>query len=192
MEQHIRKLEAELHNRPDDFQLRVVRRQAPIYKSFIKLSSHGEFLQTLQSAEIPSIEQASLEVLVTEHSTSTTLGLDHNPAGHPTNIHQRTHRQSPERLRIRYAPLVKTLEKVCREVLSNNLLWPSEHGITGSRTRGAATILLRPWKLFVAYEKEIRESIHNIDALIEPAQPKDVSEGVAEKGVVEECECFPS
>ncbi|KAJ0122199.1 hypothetical protein J7T55_002711 [Diaporthe amygdali] len=166
MEQQIRKLEAELHNKPDDFQLSV-------------------------SMEIPFHEKASLEVLVTEHGTSAMLGSDHYDAGHSTRICQRTHQQTPERLRIRYAPLIKTLEKVCGETISNQFIWPSDSRtalMSGVRTGGAATILLRPWKLLVTYEKEIRASIHNIDTFVEPARREDVSGGVAEIGLVEDFE----
>lgn len=194
MEQQIRKLEAELHNRPDDFELSVVRRQAPIYKSSIKPSLHGEFFLTPQSVEIPHHEQASLEVLVAEHGTSATLGPEHDTASHSTKICQRTHQQTPERLRIRYAPLIKTLEKVCGETLSNGHIWPSDNRtvlVMGARTGGAATVLLRPWKLLVAYEKEIRDSIHNIDTFVEPARREDVSGGVAETGLVGDCEYYP-
>lgn len=199
MEQQIRKLQAELHNKPIDFQVGVMRRQVPIYKSSIKRSSHGEFLMAPQSVENSSHELASLEVLVTEHGTSATLGSDHNTTSHSTSIGQRTHQQTPERLRIRYAPLIKTLEKICRETLTNHNFWPppvSDLAITGYRNNGAATVVLRPWKLFIAYEKEIRDSIHNIDAFVEPARREDVSGGVAEIGVIQDCQydlhCIPS
>ncbi|KAL1883328.1 hypothetical protein Daus18300_000386 [Diaporthe australafricana] len=191
LEQQVRKMEAELRDKPDGFQLSVSKRRAPIYKSFIKRSSQGEFLLTPQSMVIASHEQASLEVLVAEDGTSTTLAPDHDAARHSTGIYRQTHRETPDRLRIRYAPLVKVLERVCRETLSNAYLWPGgDSDYTSGRRAGscAATVILRPWKIFVAYEKQIRDSIHNIDALIEPARPKDVKDGVAEIGVVEDFE----
>lgn len=188
MEQHVRKLEAELHNKPLDFKLSVVRRQALTYKSIIKPSLYGEFLLTPRSVEIPNHEQASLEVLVTEHGTSATLGPDHNTASHSNSIFQRTHQQTPERLRIRYAPLVKTLEKICRETISSHNIWDSDDTTLTRQTGGAATVILRPWKLFVTYEKDIRDSVHNIDAFLELARREDVSGGVAETGVVEDRE----
>lgn len=187
MEEQIRKLQTELHNKPDDFQLSVARRQAPTYKSFIKRSSHGEFLLTPQSLEIPSRDQASLEVLVAEHDTPATLCPDGDIDSNPTSICQRTHQQTPERLRIRYAPLIKTLEKVCRESLSSFNFWRIRPG-DRDRSGCAATILLRPWKLLVAYEKEIRDSTHNIDDFVEPAGRENVSCGVAEMQVVDDCE----
>lgn len=193
MEQQIRKLEAELHNKPDNFQLSVARRQAPTYKSFTKRSSHSEFLLTHHSATIASHDQASLEVLVSENGTSAMLGPDQYTASHSTSICQRADQQIPERLRIRHAPLVKTLEKVCKETLSNDYIWPSERDHTEDRIAGAATVLLRPWKLLIAYEKEIRDSIHNIDVLWEPDRREDVSSSVAETRVVEDCEyCLSS
>lgn len=187
MEEQIRKLQTELHNKPDDFQLSVARRQAPTYKSFIKRSSHGEFLLTPQSLEIPSRDQASLEVLVAEHDTPATLCPDGDIDSNPTSICQRTHQQTPERLRIRYAPLIKTLEKVCRESLSSFNFWRIRPG-DRDRSGCAATILLRPWKLLVAYEKEIRDSTHNIDDFVEPAGRENVSCGVAEMQVVDDFE----
>lgn len=186
MEEQIRKLEAELHNKPDDFRRGEVRRPTPTYKSFIKRSSHGEFLLTLQSAEILPHEQASLEVLVAENDTSATLPPDQYTTSHPTSMSQGTYQQTPERLRMRYAPTVKTLEKVCRETLTNYHFWPNNRNT--DRTGCAPTVLLRPFKLLVAYEKEIRDSIHNIDALWDPPRRKDVSGEEAEIRVVNNCE----
>lgn len=189
MEQQIRKLEAELHNKPDDFQLSVARRQAPTFKSFIKHSSHGEFLLTPQSVDIPTNEQASLEVLVADHGTSATLGPDQHSASLSTSVGQS--QQTPERLRIRYPPLIKTLEKVCRERLSNSW-WFTEGKSIADRPVTAPTVLLRPWKLLIAYEKQIRDSIDNIDAFVEPVRRGNVSGGVAETGVIQESEYYPS
>lgn len=190
MERQIRKLEAELHNKPDDFQVSVARRQAPTYKSFIKRSSNGEFLLTSHSLEIPTHEQASLEVLMADDGTSATLDSDQYAAGHSTRTRQGTDQQTPERLRIRYAPLIKTLEKVCRETLSNYHFWHGERESTGNPHGCSAAILLRPWKLLVAYEKEIRDSIHNIDAFVKPARQEDVIGGVAETQLLEDCEYY--
>lgn len=189
MEQQIRKLEAELYNKPNDFQLNVMRRQAPTYKSFIKRSSHGEFLQNLQSVMMPSHEQASLELLVADHGTSATYGSSQDAASHSTSTCQRRHQQTPERLRIRYAPLIKVLEKVCRETLSNYNFWPGDPG-DRERTACSPTVLLRPWKLIVAYETEIRDSVRNIDACVQPARPGDVSSGIPEVLVVENGEYY--
>lgn len=191
MEEQIQKLRTELQNKPDDFRLSSARTQAPTYKSFIERLSHGKFLLTPQSLDIPSHDQASLEVLVAEHGTSATISLDEDTASQSTSICQRTHQQTPERLRIRYAPLVKTLEKVCMETLSNAYFWPSERDHMTDRSRGAATILLRPWKLLVAYEQEIRDSIRNIDVLWEPDRREDVNGRAAETRVVEDCEYCP-
>lgn len=185
MEQQIRKLESELYNKPDDFQLSVVRRQVPVCKSFIKRSSHGEFLLAPQSVGSIFQEQASLEVLMAENSTSAMLGPDHDTAGHSTSVCQRTHQQTPERLRIRCAPLITTLERVCRETLSNDFLW------VGDRAACASTIILRPWKFFVSYKKKIRDLIHSIDAFVEPARREGVSGEVAEIGLVRGYEYYP-
>lgn len=187
LERHIRKLEAELHNKPDDFQLSIVRRQAPTFKSSIKSSSHGEFLLNPKSLEIPLTEHASFEILVTEHGTpaQAILGLEQDAAS------RRTRSQTPERLRIRYAPLIKMLEKISRETIANQLLWPTDSILEGARSRGAPSVFLRPWKFFVAYEKEIRESVHKIDTFIDPAHPEDVSDGMVKEGLVDECEFDP-
>lgn len=188
MEEKIRELEAQLYNKPDGFQLSMARRQAPVHKSFIKRSSQGEFLLTRQSLDIPSHEQASLEVLVAEQGTSAMLGPDQFTASHSTGSYQRTGQETPERLRIRYAPLIKTLEKVCRETLSNYNFWPSERGYTTEGTGCAPAILLRPWKLFVAYETEIRNSLQNVDLLWNPARRGDGNDAVAVPLLMEDCE----
>lgn len=190
MEQQIRKLQAELYKRPDDFQLSVMRRQAPTYKSYIKRSSHSEFLLNPQSVVIPSHDQASLEILLAEPGISATFGSGQDTVSHSTSTCQPRHQQTPERLRIRYAPLIRTLSKLCRETLSNFNFWSGDPG-DRDRTGCSPTVLLRPWKLIVAYETEIRESIKNIDAFVEPARPGDVSGGMSEALVVGDGEYHP-
>lgn len=185
MEQQIRKIEAELYNKPDDFQVSVARRQTPTYKPFIQRSSPGEFLMNPQFAANSSLDQASLEVLVADNGTSASLGPDQCKASHSTDTCQREHQQTPERLRIRYAPLIRTLEKVCKETLSNYHFWPNDRDPTERRTACAATILLRPWKLLVAYEKEIRDSIHDIDVLWKTSRREEVGGVVTEICLVE-------
>lgn len=187
MEYKIRKLEAQLENKPDDFQISVAMRQVPTYKSFIKRSARGEFILTPRSVEIPTHEQSSLEVLVADHGISATLSPNYNTPSQSTVNSQRARQETPERLRIRYAPLIKTLEKICRETLSNYYFWASD-AVDRERPGCSSTILLRPWKLFVAYEKEIRGSIDNIDAFVEPARKEDLGGGITGTQVIDDCE----
>lgn len=164
-----------------------MRRQAPRYKSYIKRSSHSEFLLNPQSVVIPSHEQASLEVLVADPGISATSGSGEDTVSHSTSTCQPQHQQTPERLRIRYAPLIRILAKLCRETLSNFNFWSGDPG-DRERTGCSPTVLLRPWKLIVAYEKEIRDSIRNFDTLVEPARPGYVSGGMSEALVIHDGE----
>lgn len=178
LEEQLRKLEAELHDKPDHFKLSVTRRQCPVYKSLLKLSAYGEFRQT---NNLPTHERPSLEVLVTEHGTS--YGPEHGTANESTSIWQREHQRTPERLRIRYTPLINTLEQVCKERLSSYQSWDAETKDGG----GAPTVILRPWKLFIAYENEIRNSMHDLESLVESAQQDTANGGAVRKRISESC-----
>lgn len=119
-----------------------------------------------------------MELLVTEHSTS----LDEKDANYYNNDLQRTHHRTPERLRIRYVPLIKTLERICSESLSNHEVW----GAGRKLEQGAPTVILRPWKLFVTYEKEIRNSVREVEALADVARHKERNRETVEKGIFED------
>lgn len=121
-----------------------------------------------------------MEVLVTEHGTA--LGIEDTDQS--DSALQRTYQRTPERLRIRYVPLIKMLERICSETLSNSEVW-------GPRVKpegGAPTVILRPWKLFVAYEKEIRNSVQEVESLVEAGQQTQGNGKADGKGIVEECE----
>lgn len=188
LEEQLRKLQAELHNKPDDFKINVKRIQLPVYKPFLKRSIEGEFMSTPNSAHILAQDLPSLEVLVTDHSTSR-LGPERDTTHISTNIPQQMHQLTPERLRIRYTPLIKMLEQVCRETLSNHQVWPVT-GITPTMrkaTRGASTVILRPWKFFVAYGNEIRDSVRKVESLVDSARREKSKDGTVTKGIFSEC-----
>lgn len=177
LEAELRKLQADFHNRPDDFVVGVSKRQCTVYKSILKPLMYGNFRSTSRSHWA---ERPSMEILVTEHGT--TLGTeDDNPSSRTLKgPHQRT----PERLRIRYVPLIKTIERICSEALSSDLVW----GVTGRPETAAPSVILRPWKLFVAYEKEIRNSVQEVEAQVEAARQKEAKGRQVDKGVMDERE----
>lgn len=167
LEEKLRKLQAEFQDKPDDFKFNANRSRSQwgVYKSVLKSSLLGDFTLTARSLKIPFRERPSMEALVTDQGPA--LRLQDGPVGDDnTNTsvddfgvpYQRT----PERLRIRYAPLIRLLERTCRETLSNSQI-QIEECTEDDQMGGAPTVFLRPWKLFVAYEKEIRDSVFEIE-----------------------------
>lgn len=188
LEAELRNLQAELHNKPDGLELNRFKKQCLVYRSILEPLTYGSFRSRSMRhrTDVPPSERPSMEILVTEHLHGTPRAIDdcHSPKGSL----QRTNQRTPERLRIRYVPLIKTLERICSETLSNQEVW----GVPIKPGTGAPTVLLRPWKLFVAYEREIRSSVHEVEALLDAARHKKENGGAIGKGDCEGCKQFES
>ncbi|KAH8885480.1 hypothetical protein GQ53DRAFT_628393, partial [Thozetella sp. PMI_491] len=155
LEKQLRALKAKVEDRPDDLKLNEKNLKFPVYKKDLKRSPYGEFQLTTLSSDVPDRQRPSLEVLVSEDIVQP--GPSDKQVASSGELFIAPTRQSPERLRLRSLPLIAHLEKICRESLSNPRVWEWKQG------KGAPVILLRPFKLLIGYEKEIRASIKSVE-----------------------------
>lgn len=148
----------------------------PVCKPILKRSVGDEFRITHNSKKVPIQERPSIEVLYS-HRIPTFGGVNMDP---PKTLARRTTAShameevdfatssSPERLRIRSWALIYHLRNVCRESL------PTSNSIFERIDESPSVVMLRPFKLLVMYDQEIRESVKEIEAIVE--QPEETEE----------------
>jgi hypothetical protein len=169
LETELQNLQSEIRDLPNDFKVSPRKQKCLVHKFVLKRSTIDEFRTTPYSKDLPTQERPALEVLVIDYlpplETGTKdefqmqsrrstglLGFDNNPVGT---------QQVPERLRIRSLPLIAHLEKICRETLTDACCWR-----VSISTEAAPVVLLRPFKLLIHYEEEIRRSVQEVHALL--------------------------
>ncbi|KAK8062230.1 hypothetical protein PG997_014327 [Apiospora hydei] len=162
LEKELNKVKQDLYNLPDDFEIQRARRFHPVYKHLLQRSSPSQFRLSKASWDIPREERAALEVLTVEHiekkQQQSQSGLMRRSTGFESD--QARMRQVPERLRIRSRPLVMHLQKTTATQISDDLYPPEKD------TKETSVVVLAPFKLFVMFEKEIRQSISDVEAAI--------------------------
>ena len=150
LEKQVETLSAQINKLPDDFKPNMLRSRWPVYGHFLKRSSQAEFQTSNHTKGLPELQLPAVESLSNEGELlKSTLGETMDSCNEGTLTVQK----SPERLRIRSAPLISHLEMTCRESLSNHQVWSDEAPVT----------LLRPFKLLVTYEEDIRASVKMIE-----------------------------
>ncbi|KAH8669872.1 hypothetical protein BGZ61DRAFT_111798 [Ilyonectria robusta] len=148
----------------------------PVCKPILKRSVGDEFRITHNSKKVPIGERPSIEVLYS-HRVPTFGDVNMDPpktlARRTTASHEMEEADfatstSPERLRIRSWALIYHLRNVCRESL------PSSNSIFERIDESPAVVFLRPFKLLIMYDQDIRESVKEIEAIVE--QPEETEE----------------
>lgn len=167
VETELQKLRQYIYHLPEAGIGRKRKEKLPVYRHVLQRSSFYQFRITSQSFNIPLSERPALEVLVsgaTKPQLQSDLdmlprrvtGLDgaQGKSASPQPV--------PERLRIRSGPLIIHLERVTGRDFRKG----KESRIYDGKVYRSGIVILRPFKVFVAYEKEIRESIHDVEAAI--------------------------
>ncbi|KAK7999089.1 hypothetical protein PG991_014764 [Apiospora marii] len=163
LEKELKKVKQELYNLPDDAEVRGNHDGHPVYRHLLQRSNPSQFRLSKTSFDVPREDRAALEVLITAHvekkhqQAESTLVSDSTRFGGD----QASIQWSPERLRIRSRPLLLHLQKVTATQISDGLSVPEKDSPESS------TVFLRPFKLFVAFEKEIRRSIVDVEASVQ-------------------------
>ena len=159
LEKSLIMLDAAVRSLPPDFYKTAGKEYVCSYQPIIKRCTQTEFDLYLPKGlrdHIPlshRIEWPALEVLRPQSSQA----LD-------TDTTNTTRSQVPERLRIRYQPLLEHIQTITGETV----------GLDISEESGA--VFLRPFKLFVQYEDEIRNSLPALQESILQAQISPVGE----------------
>ena len=163
LEKELHKVKRDLYNLPDDVEARKNQRSHPVYRHLLQRSNPSQFRLSKASFDVPLEERAALEVLVTEYIEKKHQQEDSEPLSKPTGLNsdQASIQRSPERLRIRSRPLILHLQKITATQISDGLYLPTQDANESS------TVFLRPFKFFVAFEKEIRQSIGDVETAVQ-------------------------
>jgi hypothetical protein len=174
IEREIKVLRRDVDGLPSDFEVKKTSKQ-PVYQHELKRSTISEFRLNDESKAVPNNQRPAVEVLITDHSAPRSSGSIANRADvQSTNVadsvdlkdvHLRRSEtdgilQIPERLRIRSRALLSLLGRISGEDLLSS-------GFTRNIENPAPVVFLRPFKLFVSYEKEIRAEVGELELKIE-------------------------
>jgi hypothetical protein len=160
LEEKLNEVRKDLYKLPDDFNLRKGKRIHPTFRHVLQRSSPAQFNLTRESMDLPEKDRPALEVLVIERLKSPETQPDsrvhhRRPTGlleDPSYTYQ-----VPERLRIRPRPLIAHLQRVTHIHISDEL----GPGISGIKQ--SSIVFLRPFKLLVTYEEQIRQSLLKLE-----------------------------
>jgi hypothetical protein len=183
LEAEVKKLRRDVDKLPDDFEVNKKSKQ-PVYMHKLKRSTLQEYQLNEDSKNIPEIKRPALEVLISEYivppppepkvdttAESPVISNIKEAGRRPSILLDRLSSpdiayQSPERLRIRSRALNSLLERISGDEIGNGNTKGDEN---------SPVAYLRPFKLFVTYEAEIRASVQELEAQIakKAAQPLD-------------------
>ncbi|KAI3317698.1 hypothetical protein HD806DRAFT_514024 [Xylariaceae sp. AK1471] len=161
LEEQLRKVKIDLYKLPDDFQVpKLDEKGHPTFQHVLQRSTPDQFKSSKDLINIPSKDRPALEALVIEQLKDLeTYSKLSAPRGLGTGFSKGTPstHQVPESLRIRPRPLIAHLQRVTRTHISNDLAPPLEN------ENQKNIVFLRPFKLLVMYEEEIRESLRILE-----------------------------
>jgi hypothetical protein len=183
LEAEVKRLRRDVDKLPEDFEVNKKSKQ-PVYMHKLKRSTLQEYQLNEDSKAVPENKRPALEILVSEHVVPPPLESRANmEAESPiiSSIKEEGRRlsvlsdrlsgldtayQSPERLRIRSRALNSLLERISWDEIGNAFVKGDEN---------SPVAYLRPFKLFVTYEAEIRASVQEVEARIarKATQPVD-------------------
>lgn len=164
LESQLRQLEQDIRKLPDNF--KPAKKKFPVHRHVLKRSTFEEFRLTSRSLNMPVEDQPALEVLVSEQSnqlgTKSDIGIPQSRRYTGLERAQGTFHLIPETLRIRSRSLLSHLERITRIPI---------HAVSKvDEMRGmvlySGLLVLRPFKFFVLHEKEIRQSLQEVETLV--------------------------
>ena len=174
IEREIKVLRRDIDGLPADVEVKKTSKQ-PVYQHGLKRSTISEFRLNDESKAVLNNQRLAVEVLITDHSTPRSSGSiayrsDVQSAETADSADSKVVPlrmsetegilQIPERLRIRSRALLSLLGRISGEDLLSN-------GLTRNIENPAPVVFLRPFKLFVSYEKEIRAEVQELELKIE-------------------------
>lgn len=152
LESDVKKLRNDIQGLPEDFEI-AEPVSNPVYLHVLKRSSASEFRMTEELGAMSPHLQPALEVLLADGgpgSNETESGVSASSQG------------SPQFLRIRPKLLARHIEKIAGEA--------SELRINRTRSgvnKVSAILFRKPFKIFCAYETQIRASVEELQTQIE-------------------------
>ncbi|KAI1274636.1 hypothetical protein F5Y07DRAFT_401118 [Xylaria sp. FL0933] len=151
LEEQLRRMKIDLYKLPEDFEIRTQSRKHPVFRHVLQRSTIDQFDLRKESTHIPNKDRPSVEVLVVERLTDSGDIKSAPPGGKVTALPSTY--LVPKRLRVRSRPLISHLQLVTRTHISDDVApYPNP-------MEQPNIVFLRPFKLFVTYEEEIRQSL---------------------------------
>ena len=181
IEEDLRELQEVIHGRP-------ISKQGPKRKDFphflheLRRSTPSEFRITVEIAAMPASTLPALEVLIADNESIKQLELQNNDMGpdphiNPLNIEAHFTQpslnifSSPERLRIRSQTLIHWLGIVTGNESLQNFADYSDGETDGT----PSLVILRPFKILVTLEREIRQELKNLKNRCRSVEPNQES-----------------
>ena len=155
LEKEVKKLRRDLQGLPEDFEI-AKSVSNPVYLHELKRSSAPEFRLTEESRTIPPHLQPALEVLLVDRG----LGSNETKTGDNASG-----QRSPELIRIRPVILARHLRKISGEDTESRTT--SLLTLADGNTQLSAIVFRKPFKIFCAFEKQIRASVAELETQIE-------------------------
>ncbi|KAJ8129711.1 hypothetical protein O1611_g3918 [Lasiodiplodia mahajangana] len=162
LESQLRQVRIDLYKLPEGFELKTPKKKHPIFQHVLLRSFKDKFDLRRDMMQIPSGERPALEALVVEQlEAHVDPGLPNKETIGQSKIHL-----IPKRLRIRSRPLIAHLQQVTRTPITHDV---SPHY---KELEQPSITFLRPFKLLVTYEEEIRQSLRDLENKIESLSPQ--------------------
>jgi hypothetical protein len=153
LEKEVKKLRRDLEGLPEDFEVPKPVKDH-VYLHELKRSTTHEFRLTEESSTIAQHLQPALEVLF----------ADRGPGSNETKTGDNSSGQrSPESLRIRPRLLARHLGKISGQDTELR----GKIRLSDGKFRSSAVVFRKPFKMFCAFEKQIRASVEELEAQIE-------------------------
>ncbi|KAK7752622.1 hypothetical protein SLS62_005391 [Diatrype stigma] len=158
LETELQNIKTRLYGRPDDTPPPKPKEMHYVYRHVINRVDAQEFRITQRSFDVPIEERPALEALIPGIITQQDSGGLHrrNTGLNGSQPH------TPERLRVRSRALLSHLQRITGTPGSFNLQVPK----LGKRENQETAVFLRPFKLFMCYDREIRRSLPELEAAV--------------------------
>jgi hypothetical protein len=164
LEEQLLQLEEAVRGMPSDFRVEEKKKKFEVHRHSIQRSSIGQFRITARYFDVPVEQRPAIELLVADPMVkSAASGNFGPPARRTTGLDDAGDGpQVPERIRIRSRQLIAHFDRLVRGDMSE-LTEESQRDGTPERS---SVLFLKPFKFFTTYEKQIRESIQEVQDLI--------------------------
>ncbi|KAI0874099.1 hypothetical protein GGS24DRAFT_501119 [Hypoxylon argillaceum] len=168
LEKEFRQMKMDLYKLPADFEIKKPKPQHPIFLHVLHRSTMDKF-ESREMTKIPFRDRPALEVLVIEQLAGSEVHVESNSPSLGANTAPPATYLAPKRLRIRSRPLLAHLQQVTRMTISHELSPPDDELVQTS------IVFLKPFKLLVTYEKEIRQSLPDLEKIIKDLSSEEKS-----------------
>ncbi|KAI0548228.1 hypothetical protein F4679DRAFT_551690 [Xylaria curta] len=163
LEDQLRQIQIDLYKLPANFDARVEREaKHPIFHHTLQRSTPDRFELRKELLKIPFKDRPALEVLVVEQLTDLETRFESVPLRKGNTGLSSTH-PAPKSLRVRPRLLIAHLQQITQTHISNNILPLDELSSDEDEFEQDSIVFLQPFKLFVAHEAAIRQSLRDLE-----------------------------